>query len=199
MNLDLNRAQASLDETVYAIQSLDQEVLKRLAGLISELQTSQGILWTMGNGGSSSTGSHMACDVGKGVGASLEAPIRALSINEQAITQSAWANDFGFEDAMRNQLEQLARPGDAVLAISGSGNSPNVVNAAQWAKESGYPVAILVGRHGGRLSPFADIELRVDSNDMQVLENVHLVVVHWLFKALTHESVGGPANPHPHE
>lgn len=198
MNLDLARAQASLDETVQAIQSLDQEVLQRLASLISDLQHTHGILWTMGNGGSSSTGSHMACDVGKGIGASLETPIRALSINEQAITQSAWANDFGFEDAMRNQLEQLARPGDAVLAISGSGNSPNVVNAAQWAKENGYPVAILVGRNGGRLSEHADIELRVDSTDMQVLENVHLVVVHWLFKALTHESPKGPTNPHPH-
>lgn len=198
MNLDLRRAQASLDETVAAIQTLDQEVLQRLAGLIASLQTSQGILWTMGNGGSSSTGSHMACDVGKGIGASLDAPIRALSINEQAITQSAWANDFGFEDAMRNQLEQLARPGDAVLAISGSGNSPNVVNAAQWAKENGLPVATLVGRNGGRLSEHADIELRVDSTDMQVLENVHLVVVHWLFKALTHEGPKGPDNPHPH-
>lgn len=198
MNLDLARAQASLDETVHAIQSLDQEALQRLAALISDLQDTQGILWTMGNGGSSSTGSHMACDVGKGIGASLDAPIRALSINEQAITQSAWANDFGFEEAMRNQLEQLARPGDAVLAISGSGNSPNVVNAAQWAKENGYPVAILVGRNGGRLSEHADIELRVDSTDMQVLENVHLVVVHWLFKALTHESAKGPTNPHPH-
>lgn len=199
MSLDFARAQRSLDETVHAIGSLDQQALQRLADLISGLRDSQGILWTMGNGGSSSTGSHMACDVGKGIGASLEAPIRALSINEQAITQSAWANDFGFEDAMRNQLEQLARPGDAVLAISGSGNSPNVVNAAQWAKENGYPVAILVGRDGGRLSQWADIELRVDSTDMQVLENVHLVVVHWLFKALTHEAPTGPSNPHPHE
>lgn len=198
MNLDLARAQASLDETVRAIQSLDHEVLQRLALLIGNLQHTQGILWTMGNGGSSSTGSHMACDVGKGIGASLDAPIRALSINEQAITQSAWANDFGFEDAMRNQLEQLARPGDAVLAISGSGNSPNVVNAARWAKENGLPVAIMVGRNGGLLSEHADIELRVDSTDMQVLENVHLVVVHWLFKALTHESPKGPSNPHPH-
>ncbi len=141
MSPDLLRAQASLDETVAAIQSLDQDVLKRLADLIAGLGQSQGILWTMGNGGSSSTGSHMACDVSKGIGASREAPIRALSINEQAITQSAWANDFGFEDAMRNQLEQLARPGDAVLAISGSGNSPNVVTAAEWAKTNGYPVA----------------------------------------------------------
>jgi D-sedoheptulose 7-phosphate isomerase len=198
MSLDLIRAQASLDETVRAVQALDQDALEGLANLIASLGESQGILWTMGNGGSSSTGSHMACDVGKGVGASLAAPIRALSINEQAITQSAWANDFGFEDAMRNQLEQLARPGDAVLAISGSGNSPNVVNAAEWAKEHGHAVAVLVGRNGGRLSEFADIELRVDSTDMQVLENVHLIVVHWLFKALTHEGRTGPNNPHPH-
>ena len=199
MSLDLERAQRSLDETVLAIHALDQAVLERLAGLIGSLQKSQGILWTMGNGGSSSTGSHMACDVGKGIGASLASPVRALSINEQAITQSAWANDFGFEDAMRNQLEQLARPGDAVLAISGSGNSPNVVTAAEWAKTNGYPVAILVGRDGGRLSEYADVEIRVDSTDMQVLENVHLVVVHWLFKALTHEGRTGPSNPHPHE
>ena len=199
MNPDLSRAQQSLDETVAAINSLDQGAMVKLAELISGLSVSQGILWTMGNGGSSSTGSHMACDVGKGIGASLQSPIRALSINEQAITQSAWANDFGFEDAMRNQLEQLARPGDAVLAISGSGNSTNVVNAAQWAHENGHPVAIMVGRNGGKLSAFADIELRVDSTDMQVLENVHLVIVHWLFKALSHESPAGPANPHPHE
>ena len=198
MNLDLVRAQRSLDETSAAIASLDQTALIQLAELIANLGKTEGILWTMGNGGSSSTGSHMACDVGKGVGASLESPIRALSINEQAITQSAWANDFGFEDAMRNQLEQLARPGDAVLAISGSGNSQNVVNAAEWAKANGHAVAILVGRNGGKLSAFADVEIRVDSTDMQVLENVHLVIVHWLFKALTHEAPTGPINPHPH-
>ena len=198
MNLELARAQRSLDETAQAIASLDRSALVELANLIGGLATTQGILWTMGNGGSSSTASHMTCDVGKGIGASLNSSIRALSINEQAITQSAWANDFGFEDAMRNQLEQLARKGDAVLCISGSGNSPNVVNAARWASENEFPVAVLVGRNGGRLTEFADIEVRVDSTDMQVLENVHLVVVHWLYKALTHEVQAGPTNPHPH-
>lgn len=199
ITLDLARAQVSLDETVHAVEKLDQQALVRLAHLIANLQETAGVLWTMGNGGSSSTGSHMACDVGKGIGASLDAPIRALSINEQAITQSAWANDFGFEDAMRNQLEQLARPGDAVLAISGSGNSPNVVTAAQWAKEAKLPVAVLVGRYGGKLSEWADVEVRVDSTDMQVIENVHLIIVHWLFKALSHEGPKGPSNPHPHQ
>lgn len=198
ITLDIAPAQRSLDETVSAIQSLDQEKLQELANLLGSLQDSQGFLWTMGNGGSSSTASHLACDVGKGIGASLDSPIRALSVNEQAITQSAWANDFGFENAMRNQLEQLSRPGDAVLAISGSGNSPNVVNAARWAKENKIPIAALIGKNGGKISEYADIELLVDSTDMQVLENVHLVVVHWLFKALTHEAPVGPSTPNPH-
>ena len=185
MNLDLARAQRSLDETRHAIDVLDQGSLSQLADFIMKVQASQGVLWTMGNGGSSSTGSHMACDVGKGIGASLDTPVRALSLNEQSITQSAWANDFGFGDALQNQLEQLARQGDAVLVISGSGSSVNVVNAAQWAKDHQLPVAALVGRDGGRVSEFTDVEVRVDSTDMQVLENVHLVIVHWLYKALS--------------
>ena len=198
MNLDLNRAHASLVETSAAIAALDPAVLEALGVMIADLGPSQGTLWTMGNGGSSSTGSHMACDVGKGIGASRPNPIRALSLNEQAITQSAWANDFGFEFAMVNQLEQLVRPGDALLCISGSGNSPNVVHAARFAKERGMPVAALVGRNGGALCEFADVDVRVDSTDMQVIENVHLVIVHWLFKALTHEGRTGPTEPHQH-
>ena len=198
MNLDLNRAHASLVETSAAIAALDPAVLEALGVMIADLGPSQGTLWTMGNGGSSSTGSHMACDVSKGIGASRPSPIRALSLNEQAITQSAWANDFGFEFAMVNQLEQLVRPGDALLCISGSGNSPNVVHAARFAKERGMPVAALVGRNGGALCEFADVDVRVDSTDMQVIENVHLVIVHWLFKALTHEGRTGPTEPHQH-
>lgn len=198
MNLDLNRAHASLVETSAAIAAIDSAVLEALGVMIADLGPSQGTLWTMGNGGSSSTGSHMACDVGKGIGASRPSPIRALSLNEQAITQSAWANDFGFEFAMVNQLEQLVRPGDALLCISGSGNSPNVVHAARFAKERGMPVAALVGRNGGALCEFADVDVRVDSTDMQVIENVHLVIVHWLFKALTHEGRTGPTEPHQH-
>ena len=196
MNLDLARAQRSLDETRHAIDVLDQGSLSQLADFVMEVQGSQGVLWTMGNGGSSSTGAHMACDIGKGIGASLDTPVRALSLNEQSISQSAWANDFGFEDALRNQLEQLARPGDAILVISGSGNSANIVHAAKWASEHQLPVAALVGRTGGKVSEFADIEIRVDSTDMQVLENVHLVIVHWLFKALTNEDPQGPNDPH---
>ncbi len=191
MNLDLMSAEASLLETAAAIASLDREALQDLARLVSNLQATEGTLWTMGNGGSASTSAHLACDVGKGIGASHTLPIRAISLNEQLVTQSAWANDYGFEFALRNQLEQLARAEDAVLCISGSGNSPNIVHAAAWAKSRGLPVAVLVGREGGKVCEYADLALRVDSVDMQVLENVHLVVVHWLFKALAVKEAGG--------
>lgn len=184
MNLNLSEARISLSETARVLEQMDEGILSSIAELLISLSNSENTLWTAGNGGSSSTGSHMSCDVGKGIGMTHPKPFRCISINELAITQSAWANDFGFDSAIRNQFEQLARPGDAFLCISGSGNSENVVQAAQYAKANGYPVVILVGRNGGRLSEFADIELRVDSTDMQVLENAHLAVVHWLYKAL---------------
>lgn len=184
MNLNLELARESLSETARVLINMDEEVLCSISELLVELSLTGNTLWTAGNGGSSSTASHMSCDVGKGIGMTTPNPIRCISINELAITQSAWANDFGFENAIRNQFEQLARPGDALLCISGSGNSQNVVEAAKYAQENGNKVVILVGKNGGKLSEFADIELRVDSTDMQVLENAHLAVVHWLYKAL---------------
>jgi D-sedoheptulose 7-phosphate isomerase len=184
MNLNISEAQISLTETARVLLALDKDVLSKIAELLIELSMSENTLWTAGNGGSSSTASHMSCDVGKGIGMTHQKPFRCISINELAIAQSAWANDFGFDHAIKNQFEQLARPGDALLCISGSGNSENVVQAAKFAKSNGYPVVVLVGRNGGRLSEFSDIELRVDSTDMQVLENTHLAVVHWLYKAL---------------
>lgn len=184
MKINLADARKSLSETAEALQSLDEGTLIELSELLLSLGRTGNTLWTAGNGGSSSTASHMACDINKGVSMTHADPIRCISINELAVTQSAWGNDFGFENALKNQFMQLARPGDALLCISGSGNSENIVEAAQCAKANGFKVVTLVGRLGGKVSAYSDIDLRVDSVDMQVLENVHLAIVHWLFKAL---------------
>lgn len=187
MNLNLEKARESLVETARVLESMDELVLSSIADLLINLSETENTLWTAGNGGSSSTASHLSCDVGKGIGMTQPKPFRCISINELSITQSAWANDFGFEYAIKNQFQQLARPGDGLLCISGSGNSTNVVEAAKYAQQKGHKVVILVGKEGGKLSEYADIELRVDSTDMQVLENAHLAVVHWLYKALAKE------------
>lgn len=184
MKINLAGARQSLTETAQALKNLNEDALISLSELLLGLGNSGNTLWTIGNGGSSSTAAHMACDINKGVSMTLDSPIRCISVNELAATQSAWGNDFGFEYALKNQLEQLARPGDALLCISGSGNSKNIVEAAAYAKEHGIKVVTLVGRLGGKVSDYSDLDLRVDSVDMQVLENVHLVIVHWLYKAL---------------
>lgn len=184
MKINLSAAKLSLEETSLALSSLNESLLEQLAELLISLSDSQNTLWTMGNGGSSSTASHMACDINKGVSMTFANPIRCISINELAATQSAWGNDFGFDNALKNQFAQLAVDGDALLCISGSGNSANIVEAAKYAKSRGIKVVTLVGKNGGLVSAYADIDIRVDSTDMQVLENVHLAIVHWLYKAL---------------
>jgi len=186
MNLDLNCANDYLRETVRAINDLDQNKLREISEQLGKLQDNEGILWVAGNGGSASTGAHLACDVGKGIASAMGTPMRTLSLNEQMVTQSAWANDFGFEHALMNQLRYLARPQDGLLVISGSGNSVNLVNVARWAQEHSMHVTSLLGANGGRISDYTTLELRVSSTDQQVIENIHLVVVHWLFKVMAH-------------
>jgi len=184
MNLDVDGASNYLSETIRAIGELDQGELRQFAEQLDLVREVGGFLWVAGNGGSASTAAHLACDVGKGVSKAIGAPIRTLALNEQMVTQSAWANDFGFENALMNQLRYLVRSQDSLLVISGSGNSENLVNVARWAKENRMCVMSLLGANGGRLSEFSTLELRVSSLDQQVIENVHLVIVHWLFKAM---------------
>lgn len=188
MNLDLKQAEVYLKETVLAIESLDHNVLVLIANEILAMQARGGTLWSMGNGGSASTGAHLACDVGKGISLGRRRSFRAFSLNEQMIVQSAWSNDFGYDNALENHLKHLAISDDVVLLISGSGNSLNIVNAARWASENKIKTIALVGGSGGLVSEYSSIELRVKSHDMQVIENVHLVIVHWLYKAMTSNS-----------
>lgn len=184
MSLNLEDARVSMLETARVVSQMDETVLSQIAYLLVELSQRESTLWTAGNGGSASTASHMACDVNKGIGMTHPLPFRCISINDLSATQSAWSNDFGFEHAIKNQLEQLAKPGDAFLCISGSGNSRNIVEASRWAKKNELTVIALIGKNGGAVSEYCDIQLRVDSDDMQILENAHLAVVHWLYKAL---------------
>jgi D-sedoheptulose 7-phosphate isomerase len=177
-------ANNSISETVHALENLDETKLLEISTLIYETALKGNTIWTAGNGGSASTAAHLTCDIGKGVGMTHDIKFRCVCINELLITQSAWSNDFGFEFAIKNQLEQLSKEGDVFLAISGSGNSQNIVEAAKYSQQNNLKVISLLGSRGGTISEFTDVELRVDSTDMQVLENVHVAIVHWLYKAL---------------
>ena len=182
MNHESSSEGKMLFETCKAISNLNVETLKVIAEKIVTTSDNGGFVWVVGNGGSASTGAHLTCDLGKGVSLLRGKAVRAISLNELTTTQSAWGNDFGFDDALSNQLRNLATPNDVLICFSGSGKSPNIVSACKVANEMGVIVISILGENGGPIEDFAQISLRVASSDMQVIENLHLVIVHWLYK-----------------
>ena len=135
-----------------------------------------------GNGGSAATASHMAMDLGKTTLGHRPRPgtlrVRALALSDPGAVLTAWANDGGYERVYAEQIAALARPGDAVVLISVSGNSPNIVAAAHAAREARSSVVALLGRPGGALRVLADLAIVVPSEDYGVVEDLHLIINH---------------------
>lgn len=135
-------------------------------------------IYIFGNGGSSATASHFQNDFGKGVSEYVEDKFRFQCLNDNVATLMAVANDIGFEEVFRFQLNGVIEPGDIVIAISGSGNSKNVINAVEYAKSCGNKIIGLTGYSGGKLKELSDISLHVPVNSMQVTEDIHMVFDH---------------------
>ena len=139
-------------------------------------------VFILGNGGSASTASHMACDLAKNIYPAHAGPgvrrFRALSLTDNVALITAVANDCGYEQVFAQQLASYLRAGDLVIAISASGNSPNVVAALTFARAAGAQTAALLGFGGGAALAMADVAVVVDSNDYGHVEDAHLVVNH---------------------
>jgi D-sedoheptulose 7-phosphate isomerase len=132
----------------------------------------------MGNGGSAATASHFACDLGKGTLVSNLPRFRVIALTDNMPLFSALANDFGYDHAFSEQLQSLIQPGDVVIGISGSGNSPNVLNAIKSARDAQAITIALVGFDGGLLKDLVDVYIHVPSNCMEQVEDVHLILEH---------------------
>ena len=136
-----------------------------------------------GNGGSASLASHFACDLGKGTAyCNGGKRFRALSLTDNLPTLTAWANDSSYEDVFSEQLRNFVQPGDVALAISCSGNSRNVLNALQVAREAGAMTVGISGFQGGEMKSLCDICVVVPSNNMQIIEDLHLAMAHSIFR-----------------
>ena len=163
---------------------LDEGKLNALVAAISLCIENGGTVWTAGNGGSASTASHLTCDLAKGVSLARKSSVKSFCLNDNMAINSAWANDFSYEVALERQLEIYASPGDLFIAISGSGESPNIINALNAAKRMGIKSAALLGFEGGTAVGIADLPIVIKSNDIQIVENLQMVITHWIFKAL---------------
>lgn len=160
------------------LSNLNVNALNEAMQLIEEAYRNRKKVYIFGNGGSSATASHYQNDFNKGLSETLETKFEFVCLNSDTATLMAIANDMGFEEVFRYQLQGRIREGDLVIALSGSGNSRNILNAVEYAKEQGNKVIGLTGIKGGKLMEEADVSLHVPVNSMQVTEDVHMIFDH---------------------
>jgi len=178
------RARAYFEDTEATIRGLDEAVLARIYTILSDAYREDRQVFLMGNGGSAALASHFAVDMGKGTTHEGRPRFRVFSLVDNTPVMTAYANDFSYADVFSEQILSLVQPGDVVFAISGSGNSPNVLKGLAAAKERGATTVVFTGFEGGKAAPMADVAVVVPSDDMQHIEDCHLMLMHLYMQAL---------------
>ena len=179
-----------LEHEIDTLKALDVNEINAALNLLLETFENGNTVFVFGNGGSSATASHFQNDFNKGVSEHTEKKFNFQCLNDNVATVMAVANDIGFEEVFRFQLVGHMKPGDVVLAISGSGNSKNVLNAVEYAKSQGAKVIGLTGFAGGKLKELSDVSLHVPVNSMQITEDIHMVFDH-LMMSIFYRSLAG--------
>jgi D-sedoheptulose 7-phosphate isomerase len=163
-----------------ATASIPTDTVARLIARLRTLLAEDRQLFVFGNGGSGSNASHFASDLGKGASDKLGKRFRVLCLNDNISWMTALANDLAYEEIFVRQLMNYARPGDMTLALSVSGNSPNVVKATEWAKANGLFTASLVGGKRGRLAEISAEAIVIDSSHYGRVEDAQMTICHML-------------------
>jgi len=165
------------------LADFDLEALASASEIVAAHYAADKQIFTAGNGGSAATAIHFAADFGKNVAGPGDKHPRILSLCCNAATLTALGNDCGYENTFCFQLRNLMNSGDLVILISASGNSPNVVEAAKFAKSGGAAVIGLSGFTGGKLKELADVSLHVPSHVYELVEDAHSFFCHALVAA----------------
>jgi D-sedoheptulose 7-phosphate isomerase len=177
---------AFLERVGRELARVDPREVQALGDAVLDAYHRRALVFVIGNGGSGSNASHFCEDAGKctirreDFDNDAKPRLRILSLTDCTPYITAWANDEGYERVFAEQLKNLASPGDLLIAISGSGNSPNILRAVEWANRNGLKTFGLTGYAGGKLRPLAHQNLHVPLDDMGVVETIHLAVFHWV-------------------
>ena len=162
-----------------AINGIDPAQFEQIVGLLADAYRQDKQVFIMGNGGSAGTANHFVCDFGKNAVQDPKKPrFRIISLCDNVEKLTAFANDVAFEEIFRQQLINLLNPGDLLIAVSASGNSPDLVRACEYAKERGAKIVALAGFSGGKISAFADAGIVVPLESYEQIEDVHLNILH---------------------
>lgn len=183
-------AKQFLDRAAEELGKIDPAEVQALADTIEEAWRSRNFVYVIGNGGSGSNASHFCEDLNKGtlrredLDDNAKIRLRVLSLTDNTPFILAVANDEGYDRVFVEQLKNFATPGDVLIAISGSGNSPNVLRAIAWANDNGLKTFGCTGYSGGKLRQMAQRGLHVPLHDMGLVESIHLTVFHWVIGAI---------------
>ena len=194
----MNAVTQFFEETCRLLRILDAQAITRATDLLLECYHRGGRVFTMGNGGSTSTAQHFACDLSKFVIPAGQNPFDARCLTDNVSLYTAWANDADRADVFVNLMRGLLRPGDVVLACSvhgGKGFSADLVRAVRFANESGAKTISLVGFDGGTMGKESTVSILVPAESTPQVEAIHLVIEH-LLMSLIKRALGGTLDEH---
>jgi len=167
-------------DVLKAIETIDLDKVGQAIDILIRARDEGRRIFVCGNGGSASTASHFVCDMVKGASFNRDKRFRIMALTDSLPTITAYCNDVGYESVFVEQLKNFAEPGDVVMAISGSGNSPNVLRAVEYGASIGCRTIALSGRNGGKLGPLAEINIQASHPHMGRIEDVHMIVAHMI-------------------
>jgi len=167
------------------MSKLDPVQFEKIIAILADAYKNDKQVFMAGNGGSAATANHFVCDFGKnavpfkGTGPGSRR-FRIISVSDNVEKITALGNDIAFEEIFRQQLINLMREGDALIAISASGNSPDIIRACEYAKEMKSRIIVLAGFNGGRIKEFAEAALVVPLESYEQIEDIHLIILHMI-------------------
>lgn len=165
------------------LKALDPKEISAVGALLSQARHEGRQVFILGNGGSAALASHMAVDLGKGCSRNREKRFRVLSLTDNVPWLTALGNDISYDDVFVEQLKNYADKGDLLLAISGSGNSKNVLKAVQYANQAGCDTVGVSGFKGGALKDLVKFHVHCKADHMGLIEDAQLIVAHILMYA----------------
>jgi D-sedoheptulose 7-phosphate isomerase len=167
-------------DLLQAVETIDLAKVGEAIDILRRARDEKRHIFVCGNGGSASTASHFVCDMVKGASFGRESRFRIMALTDSLPTITAYSNDVSYDCVFAEQLKNFAQPGDVVIAISGSGNSPNVLRAIEYAGSIGCRTIALTGRDGGKLGPLVELNLQASIPHMGRIEDVHMIVMHMI-------------------
>ncbi len=173
-----------LDELRDTMQQTLTPELDRAVSILQDARARGATIYFCGNGGAASTASHFACDLGKNTAHATKGRFRTIALVDNIPAVTAWGNDNGYDQIFVEQARNLLLRGDVLVAISGSGNSPNVLHAVDYARETGCPVIGLIGFQGGALKDRCDVALVIPGRTIEQAEDGQLILNHAICTAI---------------